>query len=54
MKTIVIAHNYSYLFAAMKVSFAHHFGWIWFSGCFISHHPYFPVKKIIGKGTVKL
>jgi glycosyltransferase involved in cell wall biosynthesis len=52
MKTIVIAHNYSEVsFAAMSYHLARHLAESGFQVVFISHHPYFPVKKIIGKGT---
>jgi glycosyltransferase involved in cell wall biosynthesis len=52
MKTIVIAHNYSEVsFAAMSYHLAHHLAESGFQVVFISHHPYFPEKKIIKKGA---
>lgn len=52
MKTIVIAHNYSEVsFAAMSYHLAHHLAESGFQVVFISHHPYFPEKKIIEKGA---
>lgn len=52
MKTIVIAHNYSEVsFAAMSYHLAHHLAEFGCQVVFISHHPYFPAKKIIKKGA---
>lgn len=51
MKTIFIAHNYSEVsFAAMSYHLAHHLAEFGCQVVFISHHPYFPKKKIINKG----
>ncbi|WP_158727935.1 glycosyltransferase family 4 protein [Flavobacterium sp. I-STPA6A] len=52
MKTIVITHNYSEVsFAAMSYHLANYLAELGHQVVFISHHPYFPEKKIIAKGV---
>jgi glycosyltransferase involved in cell wall biosynthesis len=52
MKTILIAHNYNETsFAAMSYHLAHHLAGLGHQVVFISHHPYFPEKETVVKGT---